>query len=566
MRRRKFLLVMAACAVVTIGAAAALYRFALPGLSSARPEPPHAEVAVATWLLRHSIPEAARTLRNPLGADAADTVAGRDLFRQKCEICHGYDGSGKTQIGAGEYPRPPALRALVASMTDGEVFYYIRNGIRNTGMPAWSMPEREIWQLVLYVRNLPITVPMSSSATGDATSLHAALSLVRPALAEQTDPTSGWHYVGSAACKSCHQNIYDRWAQTPMANVVRDPHEHPEAIIPDLTKPDPLVTFTKDDIAFVYGSLWKQRYFKKVGDDYFPMPAQWDVTHKIWRPYFVKNGTDWWAPLYPPDNFQRPTGPLCDGCHSVNYDIGTRIPTEWNVGCERCHGPGSAHIAKPVRETIVNPSRLDYVHANDTCIQCHSQGQPLKNPIEGKYYDWPVGFHVGLNLDDFWKLEDHKLGETTFTHFADGTAHKNRMQGNDFVQSLMYNRGVACFSCHDVHGTKNEAQLREPPGEICFACHGTNTQNGPHTATIEEHTHHKPDSPGSQCVACHMPKIAQTIADVNVSSHTFRFVYPERTDSLKIPNACNVCHTDKPTAWAADALRHWKDRSPWRME
>ena len=181
-----------------------------------------------------------------------------------------------------------------------------------------------------------------------------------------------------------------------MANVVLDPKDHPEAIIPDLSKPDPLVTFTKDDIAFVYGSKWKQRYFKKVGDDYFPLPAQWDVTHKIWRKYFVPNGADWWVPYYAADNMQRPTGPLCDGCHSVNYDIATKTPTEWNVGCERCHGPGSAHIAKPVRDTIVNPARLDYVHANDTCIQCHSQGRPLKSPIEGKYYDWPVGFHVGL--------------------------------------------------------------------------------------------------------------------------------------------------------------------------
>ena len=64
------------------------------------------------------------------------------------------------------------------------------------------------------------------------------------------------------------------------------------------------------------------------------------------------------------------------------------------------------------RENIVNPARLDYVHANDTCIQCHSQGQPLTNPINGKYYDWPVGFHMGSNLADFWKLEEHKLGET----------------------------------------------------------------------------------------------------------------------------------------------------------
>ena len=84
------------------------------------------------------------------------------------------------------------------------------------------------------------------------------------------------------------------------------------------------------------------------------------------------------------------------------------------------------------------------------------------NPIEGKYYDWPVGFHVGQHLNDFWKLEDHKLGETTFTHFADGTAHKNRMQGNDFVTSLMYSRGVTCFSCHDPHGSDNDAMLRQP--------------------------------------------------------------------------------------------------------
>lgn len=107
------------------------------------------------------------------------------------------------------------------------------------------------------------------------------------------------------------------------------------------------------------------------------------------------------------------------------------------------------HIAKPTVANIVNPAKLDFVRANDTCIQCHSQGQPLHNPIEGKYVDWPAGFEQGKQLKDSWELEEHKLGETTFTHFADGTGHKNRMQGNDFVQSLMYRRGVTCSSCHD---------------------------------------------------------------------------------------------------------------------
>jgi mono/diheme cytochrome c family protein len=115
-------MVAAIAAVAVFSGAGALYMFALPGLSSARPQPPEMEVAVAMWLLRHSVPATARKQHDPLGADAADIAAGRDLFRQNCEICHGYDGGGRTRIGGGEYPRPPVLRSLIASMTDGEVF------------------------------------------------------------------------------------------------------------------------------------------------------------------------------------------------------------------------------------------------------------------------------------------------------------------------------------------------------------------------------------------------------------------------------------------------------------
>ena len=372
-------------------------------------------------------------------------------------------------------------------------------------------------------------------------------------------------YVGSAECRVCHTAIYDRWKKTRMANVVRDPKEHPEAIIPDLSIPNPVVTFTKDQIAFVYGSKWKQRYFTKVGDDYFPLGAQWDVTHRQWRPYQVANGTDWWTAFYPGGNNTRPTGPLCDGCHSVNYNIRTKQPTEWNVGCEKCHGPGGDHVSNPSRATIVNPARLNAVDGVNVCVQCHSQGQPLQKPLEGKYYDWPVGYRPGLKLSDFWQLEEHKLGETTFTHFADGTAHKNRMQGNDFAQSVMYTRGVTCFSCHDVHGTDNNADLIKPAAVLCLECHGPKSPNGPHTATIEQHTHHKAGSAGNECVGCHMPAIETQLADVNVRSHTFKFISPAATDSMKVSNPCTTCHTDKTTKWALDALKTWPEFSPWRV-
>ena len=114
-----------------------------------------------------------------------------------------------------------------------------------------------------------------------------------------------------------------------------------------------------------------------------------------------------------------------------------------------------ASNAKP---TSSIPRHLDSVRGNDICIQCHSQGQPLTNPIAGKYYDWPVGFVPGQRLADYWKLEELKPGVTNFYQFADMTAHKNRMQGNDFVQSTMYHRQLRCFDCHQVHSNAKPVQ------------------------------------------------------------------------------------------------------------
>lgn len=373
-------------------------------------------------------------------------------------------------------------------------------------------------------------------------------------------------YVGSKSCEPCHEAIYKRWEKTPMANVVRNPRQHPGAILADFSKPSSFVKFTKRDIDLVYGSIWKQRYFKRVGDDYYVLPAQWDIKTAQWLPYFVKVGEDWWASLYPPDNMKRPTGALCDGCHSVNYDIRTHTVAEWNVGCERCHGPGSEHVKNPTQylTNIINPARLDYVDANDVCIQCHVQGRPLHNPINHQYYDWPVGFHVGLHLVDYWRLERHRLGVTGFYYFADGTAHKNRMQGNDYVQSLMYRHGVTCFSCHDVHGTENYAELVKPArsNQMCLECHAPGSPNGPYGDKIEQHTHHKLGSSGSECVSCHMPQIEKEgVPGAFVHAHTFRFIPP---NDYGVLSPCIACHRDKSRKWATGWLGRWY--SPWRME
>jgi predicted CXXCH cytochrome family protein len=221
----------------------------------------------------------------------------------------------------------------------------------------------------------------------------------------------------------------------------------------------------------------------------------------VWRRYYVAAGTDWWTEHYPAEQMQRPTGPLCDGCHSTNYNVATKQVTEWNVGCEQCHGPGAAHVRQPYASNIVNPARLDFVRANDVCIQCHSQGRPQETPLNGVYYDWPVGFRAGNRLSEVWRLEEHKLGETTFTHWAEGSAHKNRMQGNDFVQSAMYTHGVTCFACHDTHGTEHGAELVRPASDVCLTCHGPQSPNGPR-GTALQHSQHSAEK--ATCVDCHM--------------------------------------------------------------
>lgn len=513
-------------------------------------EPTYLETVIARRVRDSAIPNRSRREKNPLPASAENLQTGRELFLARCANCHGVDGSGITPTGRSLYPRVPNLHSpTTQELTDGELHYIIENGVQLTGMPAWGAPYQpsdDLWRLVIFIHNLR---PLAE----------------KEQMIQRTTMTTA-HYVGSSACARCHGEIYMRWKKTPMANVVRDPREHPEALMADLAT-NKIQKFTLNQVAFVYGSLWKQRYFTKIGDDYFPLPVQWEIKNHKWSKYFVREGADWWAPFYPPDNMQRPTGPTCDGCHSLGYDIHTKQVAEWNVGCERCHGPGSEHVAHPMRANIFNPSHADYVSASDTCIQCHSQGRPRTLPIEGKYYDWPVGYQVGQRLQDYWKLEERNLGTTDFYYFADGTAHKNRMQGNDFVESVMYRRGITCFSCHDAHGTDNYAQLIKPADKLCLDCHGPLSPNGPRTATLEEHTHHKSGSPGSQCVACHMPQIeSEGPPNTFVHAHTFRFITPQMTDKYKIPNPCTSCHKDKSPSWATEIISHWPERSPWRLQ
>ncbi len=125
---------------------------------SARDNPSVVETYVAKTARRLSVPASERNAKNPFAASAEVLSEARAHFADHCAICHGNDGSGKTQIGQNLYPKTPDMRLPeTQNLTDGEVYYIIHNGIRLTGMPAWGAEEKDedSWKLVVFIRHLP---------------------------------------------------------------------------------------------------------------------------------------------------------------------------------------------------------------------------------------------------------------------------------------------------------------------------------------------------------------------------------------------------------------------------
>lgn len=131
---------------------------------SAKAEPLAIEAFVARHVRRLAIPAHARSAANPVPATNDVVAGGMRHFADHCAVCHANDGSGDTDFGRNMYPKPPDLRLPpTQSLSDGELFSIIENGIRFTGMPAFSTGTEEgahdTWMLVRFMRHLPKLTP-----------------------------------------------------------------------------------------------------------------------------------------------------------------------------------------------------------------------------------------------------------------------------------------------------------------------------------------------------------------------------------------------------------------------
>ena len=129
-----------------------------------RPEPSGVEKRLALFMRSWLTPSTYKGLKNPVSDTNENFVAAREHFADHCASCHGNDGGGNTEMGRALYPKAPDMRLpRTQQLSDGEIFYFIENGIRLTGMPAWSTGtpegERASWQLVHFIRRLSKLTP-----------------------------------------------------------------------------------------------------------------------------------------------------------------------------------------------------------------------------------------------------------------------------------------------------------------------------------------------------------------------------------------------------------------------
>jgi len=127
---------------------------------SARDEPTAIEAWIARRARRLATPRNQREAQNPVPVTPEVLDRARAHFADHCASCHGNDGRGRTSIGQNLYPKVPDMwHAETQSLSDGELFSIIKNGVRLTGMPAWGgdTPEddKETWELVRFIRHLP---------------------------------------------------------------------------------------------------------------------------------------------------------------------------------------------------------------------------------------------------------------------------------------------------------------------------------------------------------------------------------------------------------------------------
>jgi len=319
------------------------------------------------------------------------------------------------------------------------------------------------------------------------------------------------------------------------------------------------------EVRYTFGVEPLQQYLLELpGGRMQAFTVAWDTRRKRWFHLYPDEKTPPGDVLHWSGRYQN-WNQMCAACHSTNlvrgYDAAAdSYRTTWSeleVTCQSCHGPGAAHVAW-ARARAGTPGPPPPAGAGDdglavhfrsdapgveieVCAACHARRSELTaDPVPGRpLYD----DYLPALLDDG-------------LYFADGQQQSEVYVYGSFRQSRMYQFGVRCSDCHEPHS----GGLKGAGNAVCTQCHrpAANPRFPTAAGRFDDpaHTHHAAGTPGSSCVACHMPARPYMIVDPR-HDHGMRVPRPDLSVKLGVPNACNDCHAKESAQWAADAVAKW---------
>ena len=106
----------------------------------------------------------------PIPSDYANYVAGAQIYKENCAVCHGLPGKPATSVAKGMFPKPPVLLEGKGVTDDepGETYWKVVHGIRMTGMPGFkgSLTETQAWQVSILLAHADKLPPSAKTALG----------------------------------------------------------------------------------------------------------------------------------------------------------------------------------------------------------------------------------------------------------------------------------------------------------------------------------------------------------------------------------------------------------------
>lgn len=198
------------------------------------------------------------------------------------------------------------------------------------------------------------------------------------------------------------------------------------------------------------------------------------------------------------------------------------------ISCEACHLGAKEHAAGKLKKPKFFP------HGPEVSIHA------------GADFEWGR-HHDNVN----WACGRCHAGDRP--QYAAGMATWNSTEYTDAMRGACYSQ-LTCIRCHDPHQTLGQGWSQSPVEDdaICLSCH---QQLAPEPARMA-HTRHSLTGEGSRCMNCHMPRINEGLQDV-VRTHMIYSPTNAAMIEANQPNACNLCHTDRPIDWTLTHLQEW---------